>query len=116
MFTKGNEYVGKFNSALKELRDSGKLTELEYYWIKNPVENPVVEPQKSTGKNGTVKVAARVDNEPMTYLNGEGEMMGYDIAVCNLICDKLDIKAEYVAASAESLILSLSSELHTSLV
>lgn len=109
MFPKGSEYVDKFNSALKELRESGKLAELEDYWINNPVENPVVEPQKSTGKNGTVKVTVEDDVEPMSYINGEGEIIGYDIAVCNLICDKLDIKAEYVPTSADSRVENIKS-------
>ena len=109
MFPKGSDYVDKFNSALKELRDSGKLAELEDYWINNPVENPVVEPQKSTGKNGTVKVTVEDDVEPMAYINGSGEVIGYDIAVCNLICDKLDIKAEYVPTSADSVVENIKS-------
>ena len=109
LFPKGSDYVDKFNSALKELRESGKLAELEDYWINNPVENPVVEPQKSTGKNGTVKVTVEDDVEPMAYINGSGEVIGYDIAVCNLICDKLDIKAEYVPTSADSVVENIKS-------
>lgn len=109
LFPKGSDYVDKFNSALKELRESGKLAELEDYWINNPVENPVVEPQKSTGKNGTVKVTVEDDVEPMAYINGSGEVIGYDIAVCNLICDKLDIKAEYVTTSSDSLVENVKS-------
>ena len=109
LFPKGSDLVEKFNSALKELRESGKLAELEDYWINNPVENPVVEPQKSTGKNGTVKVTVEDDVEPMSYINGEGEVIGYDIAVCNLICDKLDIKAEYVPTSADSVVENIKS-------
>ena len=66
IFPKGSELVEKVNSALRQLKDSGKTKELEDYWINNPVSDPVVEPQKSTGANGTVKIAVDVSFEPMS--------------------------------------------------
>ena len=104
IFPKGSELVEKVNSALRQLKDSGKTKELEDYWINNPVSDPVVEPQKSTGANGTVKIAVDVSFEPMSYMNGEGEVIGYDIALCNQIFDLLDIKAEYIVVSFDTIV------------
>ena len=45
----------------------------------------------------------------MIYLKGDGEIIGYDIAVCNAICDMLDIKAEYVFISRDAFVEYVSS-------
>lgn len=104
IFRKGSELVEKVNSALQQLKDSGKTKELEEYWITDPVSDPVVEPQKSTGANGTVKIAVDVSFEPMVFMNGEGQVIGYDIALCNQIFDILNMKAEYIVISFDSLV------------
>lgn len=109
IFRKGSELVEKVNSALKQLIDSGKTKELEEYWITNPVSDPVVEPQKSTGANGTVKIAVDVSFEPMVFMNGEGQVIGYDIALCNQIFDILDMKTEYIVISFDSLVENVNS-------
>lgn len=109
VFQKGSELVGEFNSAIKQLRESGKIAELEDYWIKNPPENPVLEPQKSTSKNGTVKIAVEPLFDPMVYYNGNREIVGYDVAVCNEICDILDYKIEYVLSSTDAMVQTITS-------
>ncbi|MGN0595855.1 MAG: ABC transporter substrate-binding protein/permease [Ruminiclostridium sp.] len=107
-FTKGSPLTEKFNAAIKEMESSGKLDELKEYWVDSSGEK-TLEPQKSQGKNGTVKIAIDPSFEPMIYLNGDGEIIGYDIAVCNAICDMLDIKAEYVFISRDAFVEYVSS-------
>lgn len=109
IFRKGSELAEEVNSALQQLKDSGKTKELEEYWITDPVSDPVVEPQKSTGANGTVKIAVDVSFEPMVFMNGEGQVIGYDIALCNQIFDILDMKAEYFVISFDSLVENVNS-------
>ena len=104
IFPKGSEYVEKFNSALKQLRNSGKIEELENYWINDPVSDPVVAPQKSTGENGTIRIAIEASVDPIAFYGSSGEVIGYDVSLCNEICDILDVKAEYVLVSFDSIV------------
>ena len=107
-FTKGSPLTEKFNAAIKELKSTGKLDELKEYWVNSSGEKKL-EPQKSSGKNGTVKIAIDPSFEPMVYLNGEGEIVGYDIAICTAICDMLDMKAEYTIVSRSAFVEYVSS-------
>lgn len=108
-FPKGSEHLDEFNNAFAELKANGRIDELDKYWIESGDPEKTLEPQKSSGENGTITIGGCADSEPIVYMNGEGQLLGRDIAICNEICDMLGYKAEYVNVSWDSIAESITS-------
>ena len=108
-FPKGSKYLEDFNKSLAQLREDGTIDEIDKYWIDSNSPELTLEPQKSSGENGTIKIGCSGDMEPLAYINGNGDFIGRDIAVCNAVCDILGLKAEYVLAPVDTLAEAINS-------
>ena len=99
--------VSKINSALSKLRGSGELDRLKKKWVDASYSQvPPVPVQRSTGKNGTLKMGTNAIFEPYTFVSN-GKMAGYDIELAALIGDLLDMKIDIVEMAFDGLIPAL---------
>lgn len=108
-FPKNSSYLDDFNKALAQLKADGTVDEINSYWIESKNTDKQVEPQKSSGENGTIIIGGSAAMEPMVYMNGEGKIIGREVALCNAVCDILGLKAEYVNIPWDALAESLDS-------
>ncbi|MGN0691163.1 MAG: ABC transporter permease subunit [Oscillospiraceae bacterium] len=108
-FPKNSSYLDDFNKALAQLKADGTLDEINSYWIESKNADKQLEPQKSSGENGKIIIGGSASMEPMVYMNGDGEIIGREVAVCNAICDILGLKAEYVNVPWDALAESIDS-------
>lgn len=108
-FPKNSRYLDDFNRALAQLKTDGTLDVINSYWIESEDADKQLNPQESGGENGVITIGGCAEMVPMVYMNGEGEITGREVAVCNAICDILGLKAEYVNIPWDALAESISS-------
>lgn len=76
------------DKALLDLKKDGALDYLEKKWMENDDNKKYLEKVNLSGKNGTIKFGTLATSAPFSYLKND-EIVGYDIDLMMLICDKL---------------------------
>lgn len=110
MFQKESEYADKFSQVMTKFKEDGTTENLQKKWFVADYEGLSVEPQKSTGKNGTLNMVVIDNNVPMTFVNSYGENVGYEIELVYRICDQLDIKANIISLTFDSAITGMATK------
>jgi polar amino acid transport system substrate-binding protein len=59
--------------------------------------------------SGTVRVGVRNDNPPMSFIDADGEWVGFDLELAQLVADELDAELELVAVDGTTRISFLES-------
>lgn len=83
------ELKEKIDKVLLELKNNGTLDYLQRKWMGNNEEKKKLENIKLSGENGTINFGTLATSAPFSYLKGDN-IVGYDIDLMLLICDKLD--------------------------
>ena len=79
----------QIDQVLLELKKDGTLNYLEKKWMGNDDTKKYLENINLSGKNGTIKFGTLATSAPFSYLKNN-KIVGYDIDLMMLICDKLD--------------------------
>lgn len=61
------------------------------------------------GTNGTIKAAVCDTLEPMSYVGGNGELMGFDLEMILLIAKELDVHVDFVGMEFSAILSSVQS-------
>jgi len=94
------------NAALKEMRHSGALKEIEARWFGGDESAKFLPDFKTEGKNGVIRLATNSGMAPFAYMK-HGKMAGYDIEIAMVIASKLGRTLEIVDMDIAAIIPSL---------
>ncbi|NTW50964.1 MAG: transporter substrate-binding domain-containing protein [Chlorobiaceae bacterium] len=84
------------DSVVKELKDNGTTDQMMKRWFPktgSPAPMPKI---ASTGKNGVLRLGTASVTEPFSFVDGSGEVVGYDIELAKHIANKAGKRLEVV--------------------
>ncbi len=93
-FSKKNKDISKWKAAYDKVC-AGVINELWDKWTGLDDSVKTLPEQDWEGKNGTIRVAACDSLEPMSYLNGDGELKGMEIELILMMAKELDYKVSF---------------------
>ena len=93
----------KVNSVLSEMKEKGKLAELEDKWMGNNEEKKELENYTYNSTNGTLKFGVVSGSAPFVYVKNN-KIVGYDVDVARYIAYKLKYKLEVVEMQYDGII------------
>ena len=107
-FSKGSKERSKWQAAYDKVC-AGVIDELWEKWtgLDDSVKNLPV--QDWEGKNGTIRVAACDSLEPMSYLNGDGELKGMEIELILMMAKELDYKVRFTSMEFSGILAAVES-------
>jgi len=94
------------NAALKEMRHSGALQEIEARWFGGDESAKVLPDLRTEGQNGVIRLATNSGMAPFAYMK-HGKLAGYDIEIARVIASKLGRTLEIVDMDIAAIIPSL---------
>lgn len=107
-FPKNTEYLDSFNRALNRLLKNGSIDELEQKWIYTDTDvTPELTVQNWPGKKGTWKVLCDQDDNPISYLDENGQPTGFDLDVVLAVARELDYKVEFTAKDFSAILANV---------
>jgi polar amino acid transport system substrate-binding protein len=84
------------DSVVKELKNNGTTDQMMKRWFPktgSPAPMPKI---ASTGTNGVLRLGTASVTEPFSFVDGSGEIVGYDIELARYVAGKLGKKLEVV--------------------
>ena len=93
----------KVNSVLSEMKEKGKLAELEEKWMGNDEKKKELDNYTYKSTNGTIKFGVVSGSAPFVYVNNN-KIVGYDVDVARYIAYKLKYKLEVVEMQYDGII------------
>jgi polar amino acid transport system substrate-binding protein len=84
------------DSVVKELKNNGTTDQMMKRWFPktgSPAPMPKI---ASTGTNGVLRLGTASVTEPFSFVDGSGEIVGYDIELARYVANKLGKKLEVV--------------------
>ena len=94
-FSKNNPDLDKWQAAYEKVC-AGVIDELWDKWTGLDDSVKTIPAQDWEGKNGTIRVAACDSMEPMSYLQGDGELKGMEIELILMMAKELDYKVKFI--------------------
>ena len=101
-FTKGNPDVAKWQKACDTITEKEKKA-LWDKWLSASDEDKSIPEQDWPGEAGTVKVAACDTMQPMSYVTGDDDLIGFDIEMLLLVAKKLDVHLDFTGMEFSTL-------------
>ena len=110
IFNQNNiELRDKVNFFLDEIRDDGRLKEIEELWLSSSDEaKKTINYDELTGKNGTIKVGITATMQPFDYVKN-GQYVGYEPAIFAEFCKEYGYNVEFQNADFSSTMASVAS-------
>ncbi len=104
-FRKGSDMTAKVNEIIRELKTSGKLTEIAKTYKLDEIllADEDSEAFKEAEKDSDYKYIMEKEEliigityfAPMNYLNDENELVGFETEFAKAVCEKLGVKAKF---------------------
>lgn len=98
----------EINMVLDDMKQDGKLQELEEKWMGNDEEKKELEIYNYNDSKGTINFATVSGSAPFAYMKNN-QIVGYDIDVISYICKELGYKLEIIEMSFDGIIPALKS-------
>lgn len=102
------ELFEKINSYLKELKENGELEKMKEYWYNPNSDYKMPEIELPTEGEPFV-VAVCADKEPMSFLDGEGNVIGFDAELAIRIAKHINRPIEFIEVSFQGLVPAVES-------
>ena len=106
-FKKDSELVGKFNSIIKEMKDTGVFDQIVNYYISGEGER-YASADTVTYENGELVMATNAEFPPYEYKEGD-EVVGIDADLAKAICDAAGYKLVIEDMAFDSIIPAVQS-------
>lgn len=106
---KGSELTEQMNEVLAQFRSDGTLDALALKWFGADDSVKTLPELDYPGEAGTLRFIHDNINEPMSYVGGDGQDLGYDVELVMLIAQQLDMKLEMTSANFDALMPSIQS-------
>ena len=89
------------SEVITKMEKSGDLAKLKAKWCGSDESKKVLEDWKKSvpfsGKNGTLRFSAPPRDEPLCYMSGKNEVIGYEMDVANRIAAELDMDLQFIS-------------------
>lgn len=106
-FSKGDPRASEWQAVYDSIPQKTKDA-IWQKWVGSDESAKIAPQQDWPGNNGTIRVAACDNVEPMSYMVQGGGMMGYDIETILLIARELDVHVEFLPMDFPAVLSSLS--------
>ncbi|MBQ9058928.1 MAG: transporter substrate-binding domain-containing protein [Atopobiaceae bacterium] len=109
-FPKGSDLVEKFNPIIQRLWEDGTLDSLREKWVLSDDASTKTLPEQDwDAPNGKLSMATTGLYEPMSYTGENGQVIGYDIELAQLICKELGYQLELQTYTIDGVIMGAQS-------
>ena len=96
----------EINAVLKEMKEDGTLKKIDARWFGTVEAAKVLPDIRQEGRKGIIRLATNSGMAPFAYLK-DGRMVGYDIEIATIICDKLGYQLKIIDMHIAAIIPSL---------
>jgi polar amino acid transport system substrate-binding protein len=101
------ELKKEIDLTVKELKANGAYNEMLHRWFSQSGRQSVMPDIQSDGKNGVLRLGTAPVTEPFSYVDGSGNIVGFDIEMAKHVAQRLHRKLEVVNMDFGALIPSL---------
>ncbi|NTU97795.1 MAG: amino acid ABC transporter substrate-binding protein [Chlorobiaceae bacterium] len=101
------ELKSAIDQTVRELRESRRYDEMIHRWFSRSGGKTLMPDNGSDGRNGVLKLGTAPVTEPFSYVDGSGNVVGFDIEVAKHVARKLGRKLDVVSMDFGSLIPAL---------
>lgn len=106
---KGSELTEQINEILIQFRSDGTMDALAEKWFGADEGVKILPELEYPGEAGTLRFIHDNTSEPMSYVGGNGQDLGYDVELVMLVAQELDMKLEITTANFDALMPSIQS-------
>lgn len=106
---KGSELTEQINEILIQFRFDGTMDALAEKWFGADESVKILPELDYPGEAGTLHFIHDNTSEPMSYVGGNGQDLGYDVELVMLVAQELDMKLETTTANFDALMPSIQS-------
>ena len=106
---KDSPLTDKISAIIERYTEDGTLDALREKWLGADESVKTIDMGEYDAPNGTLRYAHDSTLEPMSYVGGNGESLGYEVELVSLIAKELGMKLEITQSTFNSLIQMLSS-------
>lgn len=106
---KGDPLTAQVSAVIERYTSDGTLEALREKWFGADDSKKIIDVGEYDAPNGTLRYAHDSTLEPMSYVGGNGESLGYEVELVSLIAKELGMKLEITQTKFSSLIPMLSS-------
>ena len=106
---KDSPLTDKISTIIERYTEDGTLDALREKWLGADESVKTIDVGEYDAPNGTLRYAHDSTLEPMSYVGGNGESLGYEVELVSLIAKELGMKLEITQSTFNSLIQMLSS-------
>jgi len=106
---KDSKLTDKVSAVIKRFAEDGTLDELQEKWFSGDDSIKHIDIEEYAATNGVLRYAHDSTTEPMSYVGGSGDSLGYEVELVRLIGKELDMQVEITQTGFGSLINMLTS-------
>ena len=106
---KDSPLTDKISAIIERYAEDGTLDALREKWLSADESRKTIDVGDYDAPNGTLRYAHDSTLEPMSYVGGNGQSLGYEVELVSLIAKELGMKLEITQSTFGSLIQMLSS-------
>ncbi len=106
---KGSPLTDKVSAIIERFTQDGTLESLREKWLSADESIKTIDIGEYDAPNGTLRYAHDSTLEPMSYVGGNGESLGYEVEIVSLIAKELGMKLEITQIAFNALLPMLSS-------
>ena len=104
---KDSPLTDKISAIIERYAGDGTLDALREKWLGADDSKKTIDVGEYDAPNGTLRYAHDSTLEPMSYVGGNGESLGYEVELASLIAKELGMKLEITQSTFNSLIQML---------
>lgn len=104
---KDSELTEQIDEILIRFRTDGTMEALAEKWLGADESIKKLPESEYPGNAGTLRFIHDNTSEPMSYVGGNGQDLGYDVELVMLVAQELDMKLEISAANFDALMPSI---------
>ncbi len=108
---KDSKLKGSIDALIGEYAADGTLDALKEKWLGADDGKKTIEVEEYDAPNGVLRYAHDSTQEPMSYVGGNGQSLGYEVELVTLIAKQLGMKLEIRQCEFNELINMLTSDL-----
>ena len=104
---KDSPLTDKISAIIERYAEDGTLDALREKWLSADDSKKTIDVGEYDAPNGTLRYAHDSTMEPMSYVSGNGQSLGYEVELVSLIAKELGMKLEITQSTFNALIQML---------
>lgn len=106
---KNSPYTAQMSEIIEKFEEDGTLEALREKWLSADESIKVIDIEEYDAPNGTLRYAHDSTLEPMSYVGGGGESLGYEVELMHLIAKEMGMDLEVTQSVFNALMPMLAS-------